>query len=162
MNKKRYLLLILFFTIKSTFLIGQTDSVKECECQTDTLIVFGSPEKMATFVGGDKELFKYINKNLKYPEEAINSKHEDKVIARFCVRASGEITNIRILRGQYEELNKEVIRLLSSMPTWEPAVSKGKKICVEYTLPFNFSLKSRKEIKNHKVRREKKQNAPNL
>jgi protein TonB len=161
MNKKIYLLLVLFFTIKSTFLIGQTDSVKKGECTTDTLIVFGDPEKMPTFVGGEKALFKYINKNLKYPEEAVNSKLEDKVIARFCVRASGEITDIRILRGQYEELNNEVLRLLNSMPNWEPAISGGKKMCMEYTLPFNFSLKSRKEIKNNKMSREKKQNTPN-
>jgi TonB family protein len=150
----KYLLLFLIITINSTFLSGQTDTLEECECITDTLDVFWGPEKMATFVGGENELFKYIKQNLKYPEEAINSKHEDKVIARFCVKASGEITDIRILRGKYEELNKEVLRLLSSMPNWEPAVSRGKKICMEYTLPFNFSLKSRKEIK--RIERERR------
>lgn len=154
MKNNKYILLVLIISIKSTFLFGQTDSVKECECVTDTLIVFGSPEKMATFVGGEKELFKYIKQNLKYPEGAINCKHEDKVISRFCVRATGEITDIKILRGKYEELNKEVLRLVSSMPNWEPAVSRGKKICMEYTLPFNFSLKSRKELK--KLDRERR------
>lgn len=154
MKKNKYILLVLIISIKSTFLFGQTDSVKECECLTDTLIVFGGPEKMATFVGGEKELFKYLNQNFKYPEEAINSKHEDKIIVRFCVRATGEITDIKILRGKYEELNKEVLRLVSSMPNWEPAVSRGKKICMEYTLPFNFSLKSRKELK--KLDRERR------
>ena len=154
MNQIKYLLLFLFLTIKSTFLICQTDSLKECECKFDTLMVFGSPEKMPTFVGGENALFKYIKKNLKYPEAAINNNHEDKVIARFCVRANGEITDIRILRGQYEELNMEVLRLLSSMPTWEPGVSRGKKICMEYTLPFNFSLKSKKELK--KLQRERR------
>ena len=154
MKNNKYILLVLIISIKSTFLFGQTDSVKECECVTDTLIVFGGPEKMATFVGGEKELFKYLNQNFKYPEEAINSKHEDKIIVRFCVRATGEITDIKILRGKYEELNKEVLRLVSSMPNWEPAVSRGKKICMEYTLPFNFSLKSEKEIK--KLERERR------
>lgn len=152
MNK--FILLFLIVTIKSTFLFGQIDSVKECKCISDTLIVFGGPEKMATFVGGEKELYKYITQNLKYPEEAINSKHEDKVIARFCVKASGEITDIKILRGKYDELNKEVLRLVSTMPNWEPAVSRGKKICMEYTLPFNFSLKSKKELK--KLQRERR------
>lgn len=161
MNNNNYILLVLTIVIKSTFLFGQTDSLKRCECKTDTFIVFGGPEKMATFVGGEEVLFKYINQNLKYPEEAIKSKHEDKVIARFCVKESGEITDIRILRGKYEELNNEVIRLMSSMPNWEPAISRGKKICMEYTLPFNFSLKSKKEIK--KLQREKSKNdkAPN-
>ena len=55
---------------------------------------------------------------------------------------------------EVEELNKEVLRLVSSMPNWEPAVSRGKKICMEYTLPFNFSLKSRKELK--KLDRERR------
>ncbi|MBP1677814.1 MAG: TonB family protein [Bacteroidetes bacterium] len=145
MKIKKYLLLVLIITLKSTFLLGQSDSVKECNCIADKLIAFGSLEKMATFVGGEKELFKYVEQNLKYPEEAVNSKHEDKVIARFCVRENGKITDVKILRGKYEELNKEVLRLLSSMPNWEPAVSGGERICMEYIMPFNFRLKSEKK-----------------
>ena len=126
MKKNKYLLLALIIIIKPTFLLSQTDSVKKCECIADTLKVYGHPEKLTTFVGGETELLKYIKQNLRYPEEAINSKHEDKVIVRFCVRSSGEITDIYIRSGKYEELNNEVLRLVSSMPNWEPAFSGGK------------------------------------
>jgi len=150
----KYILLVLIIIVKLTQVFGQTDSLRLCECNKDTLVVFVDPEKIATFVGGDKELFKFININLRYPEEAIKSKHEDKVISRFCVRENGEITDVRILKGKYEELNNEVLRLVYSMPNWEPAISRGKKICMEYTLPFNFSLKSKQELK--KLQRERR------
>jgi TonB family protein len=131
--------------IKSTILFGQTDSLKRCECETDTTsIVFGDPEKMPTFPGHDKELFKFITKNLEYPQEAIEQKQEDRVFLLFCVLETGEISNIKVLRGKYEKLNNEAVRIIKLMPKWEPAFNNGKPICHKYVLPIEFKLKPEK------------------
>jgi TonB family protein len=141
MNKYKHILFVLILSIESTLVFGQTDSLKHCKCNTDSLISFGVPERMATFTGGNDELLRFIKQSIRYPAEAIDSKHEDRVIVKFCIRDDGEITDIKILRGKYEELNNEAIRIVKSMPRWQPAMHRGKTICTNFILPFNFNLK---------------------
>jgi len=145
MKKNKYILLVLLIAIKSTILFGQTDSLKRCKCETDTTSrIFDYTEKMPTFPGSNKELFKFITKDLEYPQEAIEQIQEDRVILSFCILETGEISNIEILRGKYEKLNNEAIRIIKLMPNWEPAFSNGKPICHKYVLPIEFKLKPKK------------------
>ncbi len=37
-------------------------------------------------------------------------------------------------------LDKEAIRVISSMPKWTPGVQNGKKVRVKYTVPVSFRL----------------------
>jgi TonB family protein len=144
MKKNKYILLVLLIAIKSTILFGQTDSLKRCECKTDTLEIFSEPEKMPTFPGGESELLKFIKKNVKYPQQAIEQKLEDKVFLVFCVLETGEISNITVARGKYEILNNEAIRVVKLMPKFEPAFNKGKNIPSKFVVPIVFKLNSTK------------------
>jgi len=146
MKKNKYILLVLLIAIKSTILFGQTDSLKRYECKTDTLKIFGDPEKMPTFPGGESELFKFIKKNVEYPQEAIEQKLEDKVILVFCVLETGEISNITVARGKYEILNNEAIRVVKLMPKFEPAFDNGKTIRSKFVVPIIFKLESIKKL----------------
>jgi len=147
MKKNKYLLLVLVIGIKSTILFGQTDSLKRCKCKTDTTsIIFNYLERMPTFYGGERELLKFIKKNLEYPQEAIEQKNEDRVLLSFCVHETGEISDIVVLRGKYKTLNDEAVRIIKLMPNWKPAISNGKPICHMYFLPIEFKLKSGKNI----------------
>lgn len=150
MKKNKYILLVLLIAIKSTILFGQTDSLKQCKCQTDTtFIIVNFTETMPTFPGGEKELYKFIIKNLEYPQEAREQKQEDRVFLSFCVLETGEISDIKILRGKYEKLNNEAVRIVKIMPNWEPAFSNRKPICHIYFLPIEFKLNSKKH--EHKI-----------
>jgi TonB family protein len=144
MKKNKYILLVLLVSIKSTILFGQTHSLKQCECKTDTIKVFGDPEKMPTFPGGESKLFEFIKKNAKYPKEAYEQKLEDKVILVFCVLETGEISNITVVRGKYEILNNEAIRVVKLMPKFEPAFGNGKNIPSKFVVPIIFKLNSTK------------------
>lgn len=77
-------------------------------------------DKKPEFPGGGNSLINYINKTRQYPEEAYESGIEGRVTCSFIVHSDGKISNIQILRGVETSLNKEAIRIISSMPIWKP------------------------------------------
>lgn len=95
-------------------------------------------EKMPSFPGGEKKLMEYIEKNLKAPQHKENKRINRIVYATFVVDTSGSIKNAKITRGLDEECDREVLRVINSMPKWEPGTQNGVKVQVEYNLPFKF------------------------
>ncbi len=97
-------------------------------------------EEMPMFPGGDSALLAYICKNTKYPEAAKEKGIEGRVIVRFCVTAVGGVDQISVLRGVSPELDKEAIRVVSSLPAFKPGKQGGKPVPVWYMVPITFSL----------------------
>lgn len=55
-------------------------------------------EEPASFPGGEDEMYKFIAKNLQYPEEAKKKGIEGKVHVSFVVEVDGSITDVKVLR----------------------------------------------------------------
>lgn len=102
--------------------------------------VFVIVEKMPKFPGGDLALRKYIAQNVKYPNIARENDIQGKVYVRFVVTEKGAVENVQIARGVDPLLDKEAIRVVESLPNWQPGEQGGKKVKVWYTVPINFQL----------------------
>jgi len=102
--------------------------------------IFISVEKMPEFPGGETELYKYLSKNLKYPDMAIQQGITGKVYVQFVVEKDGSIANPKVLRDIGGGCGEEAIRVVRAMPKWNPGVQRTKKVRVQYTLPVNFQL----------------------
>lgn len=103
--------------------------------------VFEVVEKMPEFPnGGMPGLMKYLSDNIRYPEAAKVAGIQGRVTVVFVVDKDGSITNVKTLRGVDAELDKEAIRVISSMPKWIPGMQKGKAVKVRYTVPVMFRL----------------------
>ena len=102
--------------------------------------IFISVEKMPEFPGGETELYKYLSKNLKYPDMAIQQGITGKVYVQFVVEKDGSIANPKVLRDIGGGCGEEAIRVVRAMPKWNPGVQRTKKGRVQYTLPVNFQL----------------------
>jgi TonB family protein len=97
---------------------------------------------MPEFPGGDAAIFDFVGKNVKYPDASKNRGIQGKVIVRFKVTTSGKIDNISIYKGVDPELDKEAIRVVSTLPAFtKPGFQNGKPVPVWYMLPINYSLK---------------------
>ena len=96
-------------------------------------------EQMPQFPGGENAMREFIQKTLKYPEEAKKNKVEGTVIVNFVIDKEGMIRNPRIMRGK-PELNDEALRVINSMPAWIPGKQGGKPVLVSYTIPVKFTL----------------------
>ena len=102
--------------------------------------IFMIVEKMPVFPGGELGLRKYIATNVKYPNIARESGIEGKIYVRFCVTSTGSVSKVSIARGVDPILDQEAIRVVKTLPKWQPGEQRGKKVNVWYTVPINFQL----------------------
>ena len=88
----------------------------------------------------DIEAFKaWINDNNQLKNASDTLDENDRVYVQFTVETTGELTNVVIVRGFAPIYDKEAHRLVSTCPIqWKPAVSKGKKVAVPFTMPIYF------------------------
>jgi TonB family protein len=95
-------------------------------------------EVMPQFPGGDRELLNFVRSNLRYPLAALQNNIRGRVITRFVVNELGKVETPEILKSIDPSLDKEALRVVSSLPDFTPGELKGKKVAVWYTLPINF------------------------
>lgn len=110
-----------------------TDSVAKDE-------VFMVAEQMPEFPGGMKELLKFLQDNLKYPESAMKNNLQGRVIVQFVVEKDGTPTEFNVVRAVNPDLDAEALRVLKTMPKWKPGMQKGEAVRVKYTVPVAFKL----------------------
>lgn len=103
--------------------------------------VFVVVEQMPSFPGGDKELMKFINSNIVYPETAKTNNIQGRVILRFAVLATGKIGMISVLKSVDPSLDNEAMRVIGALPDWTPGRQGGKPVNVWYSVPVTFQLK---------------------
>jgi len=111
--------------------------------------VYSIVEEMPRFPGDDKALMEYIQKNLIMPEKYKGSTDENPKLAeyrtfvRFVVNEDGSISDIQLLRksAEFKDLDEEAIRVVKSMPNWEPGKIGGKPVKVYFNLPIIFKFK---------------------
>lgn len=103
-------------------------------------VVFQVVEKMPQFPGGQQALFEYLTKNIRYPVIAQENGLQGRVICQFVVNSDGSIVDIVVVRSVDPSLDKEAVRVIQSMPKWQPGEQRGKAVRVKYTLPVNFRL----------------------
>ena len=101
----------------------------------------GFVEKMPQFPGGDDSLVNFIRKNLRL-DPKIDYGHgiPGKVIVKFIVKKTGEVTNVEVVRSLDPACDKEAIRVVKLLPKFTPGEQNGKKVDVWYTLPVVFKL----------------------
>ena len=58
----------------------------------------------------------------------------------FIVNEDGSLSDVKVIRSIIPELDKEAIRVVKSMPKWNPAKRNGKAVKTKYTVPVTFRL----------------------
>lgn len=109
----------------------------EVEGESD---VYQIVEQMPEFPGGQDSLDLYIKENMRYGE-MIRKYQADaigRIFVNFIVEPDGSISNVRVLRGIYEHYDEEAVRVVKSMPKWNPGMHHGKPVRVSYTIPIVF------------------------
>ena len=97
-------------------------------------------EQMPEFPGGTAELLKYISQNIKYPAVAAENGIQGRVTLKFVINKNGEVGQITVISGVDPLLDKEAIRVVSTMPKWIPGKQNGKAVSVYFNLPVVFRL----------------------
>ncbi|MDO1444778.1 TonB family protein [Rhodocytophaga aerolata] len=90
--------------------------------------------------GGFDGFGKYLQKNLKYPEQARRMNVEGKVFVQFVIDKDGSPTDITVLKGIGSGCDEEAVRVIKNMPKWTPGKQRGRPVKVKMSLPVVFKL----------------------
>ena len=131
--------------IASSEEVGQAVEVKYVPVQVveeepEEQEIFDVVEKMPEFPGGNAALMSYLAKNIKYPTIAQENGTQGRVIVQFVVNKDGSIVDAKVARSVDPYLDKEALRVINSMPKWNPGMQRNKPVRVKYTVPVVFRL----------------------
>lgn len=136
--KKLFLSLMLLLTV---FAAAQEKATYD-EKGAGKDAVFVKVERMPSYPGGQKALFKFLSENVHYPKAAQKKRIEGRVICQFVIEKDGTVTDVQVVTsGGHPSLDKEAVRVLKLMPKWKPGIQDGQPVRVRYTVPVNFRLK---------------------
>lgn len=99
-------------------------------------------DKEASFPGGVKEWVRYLQKNLRYPEEAIESGTGGSITVQFIVDREGNISEVKALTDPGYGLAEEAVRIIKRGPKWIPAEQGGRKVKYRHHQRITFELQN--------------------
>ena len=115
------LIFLLTFSIHHSFAQNQV---------TDSII---PPE----YPGGDIEILKYIQENLSYPQGE-RDLPEGTIYISLVVDTLGNASEVKVLKGFDPYLDKDVIKIISTLKGWKPAMQFGRPVPFQLKLPVRF------------------------
>lgn len=96
----------------------------------------GKSERKACF---EEKMQKHIQKNIKYPEVAVETNTQGKVFVIFTIGKEGFIEDVK-LQGPSKILENEAARIIDKLPQMTPGKQRLEPVKVSFSIPINFQL----------------------
>ena len=114
---------------------GRSKAEKLYDPHVLSTLVYTKADKMPTYPGGQVEMNKFINENMNVP---VSERLPGKIKTTFIVEPDGQLSQVKVVDGINETMNKETVRVLNEMPRWRPGMDKGRSVRVQMMLPVEF------------------------
>ena len=137
---KKLLLLIAAMVLT----IGQAAAQKGGSESKDNKI-YEVVEKNATFPGGDAACYNWIAQHIQYPALAQEQGIQGRVFVQFVVNTDGTLDDVKAVRSPDPSLAEEAVRVVKSMPRWNPATQNSKAVRSRFNIPIMFRLSAPEE-----------------
>ena len=143
MNPIKTTLALLFF---GTALWAQSPEEKNelSMAQVDQKPIYpgcdGQASEDARFECFNLSLNRFIAENITYPAEAKKDKVEGKVFVSFVIGRTGDIEDVKILRGVNPSLDQTAMDVIRKLPKIRPALDQGKTVRFQHIVPIQFRL----------------------
>jgi protein TonB len=103
--------------------------------------IFTKVEIESSFPGGTQAWARFLNKNLRYPDEAINNEIQGIVMVQFIVDKDGNISDATAVSGPDNGgLREEAIRVIKKSGKWTPAQQNGRYVKSYKRQPVIFKI----------------------
>lgn len=104
--------------------------------------LFNFIDVTAKYKGGQSALMRYISTHIHYPEDARREGVQGRIVIKFCVNEKGYVDkhSVMVIKGIGNEMDQEVIRVIKTLPRFEPAKNHGHPVRSYFTVPVTFSL----------------------
>ena len=117
-----------------------TQEKEDAALKEDKIYYAGYVAEEPSFPGGESALRDFISKNLRYPIFAKEKGIQGRVQVSFIVEKDGSLTDFVITESKDPSLDKEAIRVLQSMPKWNPGKNDGQFVTVKTYKYVSFNL----------------------
>ena len=117
-----------------------TQEKEDAALKEDKIYYAGYVKEGPSFPGGEGALRDFISKNLRYPIFAKEKGIQGRVQVSFIVEKDGSLTDFVITESKDPSLDKEAIRVLQSMPKWNPGKNDGQFVTVKTYKYVSFNL----------------------
>lgn len=103
--------------------------------------VFTKVEIESEYPGGAAAWLRYLNKNFRYPPDAIADEIQGTVVVQFIVDQEGGVSEVAAISGpQQGELREEAVRVIRQSGKWIAAIQNGRKVKSYKKQPVIFKL----------------------
>lgn len=102
---------------------------------------FTKVEIESEFPGGMSAWARYLNKNLRYPQDAIDNEVQGTVVVQFIVDKEGNVSDVEAVSGA-SELRDEAVRVIKKSGKWTPAIQNGRQVKSYKKQPIVFRLET--------------------
>ena len=104
---------------------------------------FTKVEIESEYPGGPSAWLRYLNKNFRYPDEAVNNEIQGTVVVQFIVDKEGNVSDVQAISGpESGGLREEAIRVIKKSGKWTPAVQNGRQVKSYKKQPIVFKLEA--------------------
>ena len=116
-----------------------------CAAEKEPLIIsplsqdYMTEPTMPKYPGGIEKMFEFIADNLRWPGDD-DSCIQGRVVVSFIVEKDGSLTDVKVIKSLDPAFDKEAVRVVKSMPKWEPGMWRGKPARIHYCIPIRFRL----------------------
>jgi TonB family protein len=121
----------LFLSFFSVILISFALHAQTSSEKTETL-----PEYKA----GNQALYQFIDKNIQYPQNALDKRIRGTVLVNITIGPKGTIVDsMKVVHSVDPDLDKEALRIASLLKnSWKPGTLNRKAVTAEYSLAISF------------------------
>ena len=98
-------------------------------------------DSLPHYIGGDKELFRFISSNLVYPPLDLHLNISGKVVLSYIIEKDGTLSDISVIVPVSPRIDREAVRVLRLSHKWIPAMVAGKPVRMRSTIPVSFLIK---------------------
>lgn len=102
---------------------------------------FTKVEIESSYPGGAPAWKLYMERSLRYPQEAQDNEIQGTVTVQFIVDKQGVVSDVEAIAGP-NELRAEAVRVIKKSGNWEPAIQNGQKVKSYKKQPVTFRLEA--------------------
>ena len=99
--------------------------------------IYTIAEQMPSFKGNVNA---WLSSHLQYPAVAAKNGIQGRVIVKFVVGRDGNVSQAQVVKGADPSLDREALRVVNSMPRWNPGIHNGQPANAWFTLPITFKI----------------------
>lgn len=102
---------------------------------------FVKVEIESEYPGGMPAWLRYLNRNFRYPTDALNNEIQGTVVVQFIVDKEGNVSDVQAVSGpEAGGLREEAVRVIKASGLWTPAIQNGRKVKSYKKQPVIFKM----------------------